>query len=367
MNLFTEIKSKYGREAVKVVRDYETIAKKIARFRNHLVLSLRCKQSRIHPSSLKLRCPVNSERAKAIVINAEQRLFNERIRVINGKLIALRADFSTAAESVKCVLSADLAEAVVSHVSLVQDKEFEITKAHHRKKFERLLEAKKKQETSAKEAHSEDQRDRWVINLSHTELSTHQKNVLAKGLNFAITPNHLPKEDFVVTVEKACRSMEEEVAEGFRNEVLGTLRSAKCPQSNLTVQEQQAVSDLKSNPMVMVLPADKGRATVVLDKAEYEEKVLHMLSDEKTYQKLKKDPTTSYKGKLVSILSRLKDEGKLSDDLYIQLYPTSEKIPQLYCLPKVHKKDVPFRPIVDYTGSIGYNTCLLYTSPSPRD
>jgi len=38
----------------------------------------------------------------------------------------------------------------------------------------------------------------------------------------------------------------------------------------------------------MVLPADKGRATVVLDKAEYEEKVLHMLSDEKTYQKLKK-------------------------------------------------------------------------------
>jgi len=147
MNLFTEIKSKYGREAVKVVRDYETIAKKIARFRNHLVLSLRCKQSRIHPSSLKLRCPVNSARAKAIGINAEHRLLNERIRVINGKLIALRADFSTAAELVKCVLSADLAEAVVSHVSLVQEKVFEITKAGHRKKFERLLEAKKKQES----------------------------------------------------------------------------------------------------------------------------------------------------------------------------------------------------------------------------
>ena len=230
----------------------------------------------------------------------------------------------------------------------MQEKEFETTKARHRKKFERLLVAKKNQETSAKEAHSEDYRDRWVINLSHTELNTHQKNVLAKGLNFAITLNHLPKEDFVVAVEKACHSMEEEVAEGFR--------SAKCPQSNLTVQEQQAVSDLKSNPTVMVLPADKGRATVVLDKAEYEEKVLHMLSDEKTYQKLKKDPTASCKRKLVSILSRLKDEGKLSDDLYIGLYPTSEKIPQLYCLPKVHKKDVPFRPIVDYTGSIGYNT-----------
>ena len=62
--------------------------------------------------------------------------------------------------------------------------------------------------------------------------------------------------------------------------------------------------------------------------------VLRMLSDEKTYEQLKKDPTASYKRKLVAILTRLKDEGKLSDELYSRLYPTSEKIPQLYCLPK---------------------------------
>jgi len=27
-----------------------------------------------------------------------------------------------------------------------------------------------------------------------------------------------------------------------------------------------------------------------------------------------------------------------------------------YCLPKVHKAGIPFRPIVDYIGSVGYNT-----------
>jgi len=36
--------------------------------------------------------------------------------------------------------------------------------------------------------------------------------------------------------------------------------------------------------------------------------------------------------------------------------PLRKKNPLLYCLPKIHKKDVPFRPIVDYAGSIGYNT-----------
>jgi len=85
----------------------------------------------------------------------------------------------------------------------------------------------------------------------------------------------------------------------------------------------------------MVLPADKGRATVVLDKTEYEQKVQHMLDNERTYKKLQKDATAVYKRKLVSILTWLKDKETISHELYSHLYPTSEKAPQLYCLSKV--------------------------------
>ena len=49
------------------------------------------------------------------------------------------------------------------------------------------------------------------------------------------------------------------------------------------------------------MPADKGKATVIMDTAEYEEKVKEMLGDEKVYNVLKKDPTAAYKRKLVSI------------------------------------------------------------------
>jgi len=38
------------------------------------------------------------------------------------------------------------------------------------------------------------------------------------------------------------------------------------------------------------------------------------------------------------------------------MYPTQENIPRMYCTPKIHKRGAPLRPIVDYTGSIGYNT-----------
>ena len=39
-----------------------------------------------------------------------------------------------------------------------------------------------------------------------------------------------------------------------------------------------------------MLPADKGRATVVMDRVDYDKKLQEVLDDQKTYRKLKKDP-----------------------------------------------------------------------------
>ena len=220
MKLFSVIKSKYGREAVTNVRRLESVAKKIARFRNHLVLSLRCKQSGFLPSSLRLRCPVNSERAKSIVRNAESQLVNERIRLINSQLTTLRDEYRRLTDWVKCGLSAELADTVFTHVLTVQENEFVKTKARHLQKFECFLDSKKRQEESVFGKVSELQRDKWVVNLSNMELSTQHKNVLARGLNFAIAPSVLPKEEFVIAIEKASWGMEPDEGEVFRNEVL---------------------------------------------------------------------------------------------------------------------------------------------------
>ena len=58
----------------------------------------------------------------------------------------------------------------------------------------------------------------------------------------------------------------------------------------------------------MILPADKGRATVVMDKTEYEEKVNTMLNDVHTYEKRQANPTSSCKRKLIQKLTKLKKE-----------------------------------------------------------
>jgi len=56
------------------------------------------------------------------------------------------------------------------------------------------------------------------------------------------------------------------------------------------------------------------------------------------------------------VLTKLEKEGKITKEQYKHLYPTSEITPRIYCPPKIHKKDNPLRPVVDYTGSITYNT-----------
>ena len=104
--------------------------------------------------------------------------------------------------------------------------------------------------------------------------------------------------------------------------------------------------------------ADKGRSTLITAKYEYEEKVKNMLSDDKTYEKLKADPTAKFKRKLVGTLKRLKEEDKIDSDQYklLHVYPTAENTPRIYCTTKIHKQGYPVRPIVDYMGSIAYQT-----------
>ena len=194
------------------------------------------------------------------------------------------------------------------------------------------------------------------MNLSKYKLNPAETSVLSKGLNFAVTPTSIPVEEFVVATEKASFSLKPEDADRLRADVVNVLRRARPAVSNISKDERKALSSLKKENSIQILPADKGRATVIMDKEEYEKKVTDMLSDEKTYIKLDKDPTPTFKKRLVSILTKLKDEKKISDQQYKWLYPTSEKVPRMYCTPKIHKQGTPLRPIVDYTGSIGYNT-----------
>ena len=104
----------------------------------------------------------------------------------------------------------------------------------------------------------------------------------------------------------------------------------------------------------MVLTADKGVALVVIDKSDYIKKAKELLQDTNTYRTIQVDPTSKLKNKLINILRKIKAETGMQENTYRKMYPTGASPPKFYGLPKIHKKNIPLRPIVSSIGSVSY-------------
>ncbi len=102
----------------------------------------------------------------------------------------------------------------------------------------------------------------------------------------------------------------------LRSDCVKMLKSCKPPPSNITPAERQALQSLQDNKDIMILPADKGRAVVMLDKSEYHQKAQALLSDTNNYKKLSKDPTNSYIKKMIDVIKTIKDSETLSVETY---------------------------------------------------
>ncbi|XP_063969468.1 uncharacterized protein LOC135157522 [Lytechinus pictus] len=98
---------------------------------------------------------------------------------------------------------------------------------------------------------------------------------------------------------------------------------------------------------------DKGNATVVMDRLDYEAKVQRLL-DSGTYRKLPRDPTPAIERRVNDKLLSLQRKDVLSRPLYRQLRSSSGLCPIIFGQPKIHKPDTPLRPIVSTRGSPTY-------------
>ena len=196
---------------------------------------------------------------------------------------------------------------------------------------------------------------KWVVNLADKSLTNSQIQVLKKGLNFCVTPDRIPVKEIIASTETACQQIKSKtVVNSLRTEVTKVLKNAKPPKSNISQEERKALKELSKDNDIVIVPADKGRSTVVMNRKDYNSKMNKLLEDRTTYLPLKKDPTKSVKNQLVDLLKKWKQQHMISDKLYYKLYPTAEITPKLYGLPKIHKKDAPLRPIVSSIGSIMY-------------
>ena len=84
---------------------------------------------------------------------------------------------------------------------------------------------------------------------------------------------------------------------------------------------------------------------VVMDREDYTDKALSLLTDINTWKTITKDPTSKLRNKHSQTLRDIKNEGGLSDHSYKKVYPTSTVAPKFYGHSKIHKIGTPSDPL----------------------
>ena len=197
-------------------------------------------------------------------------------------------------------------------------------------------------------------KNKWVINLSKHKLLEEENDVLSRGSNFAIVTNHIPKQ-ILAEVETGIQRLPENKANLIRNQTINILNQKQKLQSNLTSSEIKTLNNLTKNVEIKICKADKGNSTVILDKTDYDQKMLSLLNDESTYRFLNRDSTKCIERRLNSFIYNLFKSQRISQMQYYQLQSTDATAPRLYGLLKIHKKDILMRPIVSFINSPLYN------------
>ena len=114
---------------------------------------------------------------------------------------------------------------------------------------------------------------------------------------------------------------------------------------NITAEDLRTIKELMEDQSWVVLTAEKGVAMVVMDKQDYIDEALSLLTDSNTYRIINKDPTTRLKNKLTSIL---RESNKQE---YLVTQPTGRCTqlvlsPQSFmACPKIHKVGTPSDPL----------------------
>ena len=138
---------------------------------------------------------------------------------------------------------------------------------------------------------------------------------------------------------------------------------------NLPRSEFDILKRLSQNRNLVIKKADKGSATVIMDKKHYLTEGYRQLNNPLHYKRIPQPLYPEIAPKMVNILKKMKDESHITDKEFKLLLPPSEpRARRFYMLPKTHKpleswtipkKMPPGRPIVSDCNSISKNIAGL--------
>ena len=338
----------YGRYSHKLANNYVNETLRNTNIRETLTFNKRCKKHSIVPRSLMQRPPLQTPLGHKIAKQNALRYLDafiqdgyRRLRISNHNLEQLRSQ---------------LQNSIPDYLLNFLDDTVNNRKVKYRLNLKTRLQ-EKFNNLSKFNNNNVTYPDNWIMNLSSHTLTEAEKSVLNKGLNYSIpnTKNSIPK--FIATIENSLenlRNVSENDKTIIRHQVNSAINATPKNFFNISQDEAKAIKELRNNNDIVIAPADKGRAVVIMNKVDYNNKIEDHLSDQTTYVAQARDTTNSLRTSINQFLKQLLDMKLLSKIQYHNLFANSALIPLFYALIKIHKIGNPIRPIVSFIGSPSY-------------
>ncbi|BHF78613.1 hypothetical protein SprV_0602172600 [Sparganum proliferum] len=195
--------------------------------------------------------------------------------------------------------------------------------------------------------------DKLVHNLSSKELTKDQMHFLRHEASFN-TADAKPVNMIAAVESIRCQTQTTEETKSLIRHQVSSLLMADRPRKVLSKFERDALRELKADKDLVIVPADKGRATVVLDKTAYLQKAKGLLEDRQFYVPCATNPLKALAREISATLLALENSGAITSTDRRMERPQDTAFARFYGLPKVHKEGAPLQPIVSLKGTPTY-------------
>lgn len=240
----------------------------------------------------------------------------------------------------------------------------------HDKKIYNLI-AKQHKDENIKCKHTFSSR---IANLTNIKFDKNELELLNKGLKYnlphrnskhQITRELIQTEAVIKTLPTQKSQNETRILVNDKlKKVFNTQRINKLLPQHMTpsyANELRIINNIKEkvkNNNAMVTRADKSNATVIITKQLYQEKVHQFILDN-NIKKLDKDPTQIFVKNINNAINKCTNLFK--DNSGKHLKQINAQAPKFTGLPKLHKTNIPIRPLVNYTTAPGYKVAKKLT------
>lgn len=371
MGFFEDVAHQYGRDAMRSLKDWYGSSDKLASLKSQRIFLLSCRSKGILPDHLNnnFNCTFSSLSSQHPYINKIQRTilnFNKKILNLEIKIIIFQINkLSSDIELHKSAASLSLPDNIIVSFCNTVESNFKRTflnnRDKHLRKLDKLISNQLKVSVENTTTTSN-----WLVNTTNVCIPDKIQNILKLGPKFTIEPvyQEVPTFKLLADIEfciennpeiidkNSCRLQTTNIITNY----LQKMKNHNTPKqiSPLRDDFHETRRFLKSHPNILVIPSDKGNVTAIIERAEYEEKMSKLISDDNTYSKLSKDPTNKIQTKNNSFVNMLKNKGYIDDQTARCLKTNNSVAPRVYGLPKLHKNNRPLRPIVSCINSPCY-------------